>query len=88
MTDERVAEVLARYGVAPDAGPTALIDVLRRRGWRVVVDEGTDQAGRRRVMAMAWRAAVRPYRQSLRATKPTEGQALAALVAKALERTA
>ena len=91
MTDERVAEVLARHGVAPDAGPAALIDALRYRGWRVVVGEGTDHVGHRRATAMAWRT-VRsgmvavPYRQTLRATKPTEGAALATLLAKALER--
>ncbi len=90
---ERVAEVLARHGVAADAGPAALIDALRRNGWRVVVDDGDGQTGQHRATATAWRAdpsapfAV-PYRQSLRATKSTEGAALAALLAKALERGA
>ncbi len=64
-----------------------------RGGWRVVVDEGVGQTGQRRVTAMAWRTAVSaalgvPYRQTLRATKPTEGAALAELLAKALERNA
>ena len=93
MKAERVAEVLARHGVPADAGPAALIDALRRDGWRVVVDEGVGQTGQRRVLAMAWRNAVSatlgaPYRQTLRAGKPTEGAALAALLAKALERNA
>ena len=91
MTAERVAEVLARHGVAADAGPAALIDALRRDGWRVVVGEGADHTGHRR--ATAWRTAVSaalgvPYRQTLRATKPTEAAALAELLAKALERKA
>ena len=93
MTAERVAEVLARHGVPADAGPAALIDALRRDGWRVVVDEGVGQTGHRRVTATAWRTAVSatlgvPYRQTLRAGKPTEGAALAALLAKALEQNA
>ena len=41
--------------------------------------------------AMAWRTAVSatlgvPYRQSLRATKPMEGAALAEVLAKVLEQ--
>ncbi len=93
MTAERVAEVLARHGVAADAGPAALIDALRRDGWRVVVGEGADRTGHRRVTATAWRTAVGvplgvPYRQTVRAGKPTEGAALADLLAKALERNA
>ena len=91
MTDERVAEVLARHGVAPDASSGDLIDALRRRGWHAVVGEGADHVGHRRATAMAWRTVrsrmfAAPYRQTLRATKPTEAAALGALLVKALER--
>ncbi len=78
MTAERVAAA-------------ELIDALRSRGWRVLVDEGTDRAGSRRVTATAWRtladaATGVPFLATLRATKPTEVAALAELLAKALER--
>ena len=91
MTDERAAAVLARHGIAA-RDEAALVDELRARGWRAVVGEGTDHAGRRRVTATAWRADPSvafgvPFRQALRATKRTEERALAALLAKALERT-
>lgn len=93
MKAERVAEVLARHGVGADAPAAEVIDALRRSGWRVVVDEGVGQTGHRRVTAMAWRTAVSatlgaPYRQTVRAGKPTEGAALAELLAKVLERSA
>ena len=93
MKAERVAEILARHGVGTDAPPGELIDALRGRGWRVVVGEGADRTGHRRVTATAWRTAGSaalgvPYRQTLRATKPTEGAALADLLAKALEQNA
>ena len=93
MKAERVAEVLARHGVGADAPAGELIAALRRGGWRVVVDEGVGQTGQRRVTATAWRAAASatlgvPYRQSVRAGKPTEAAALADLLAKELERNA
>ena len=93
MTAERVAEVLARHGVPADAGPAALIDALRRDGWRVVVGDSVGQTGQHRGTATAWRTAQDattdvPYRQLLRAIKPTEAAALADLLAKALEQNA
>ena len=90
MTDERVAEVLARHGTVAGDG-AALVAALRARGWHAVVGEGADHAGHRRVTATAWRADPSvafgvPYRQALRATKRTEERALAALLTTAPER--
>ncbi len=91
MRTDRVAEILARHGVAVDALVDELLDALRVRGWRVVVEEGTGHTGHRRATATAWRvlpdaATGVPSRRTLRATKPTEAAALAVLLAKALER--
>ncbi len=53
MTDEQIAEVLARLDIRSDAPAGELIDALRRRGRRVVVGEGADHTGHRRAAAMA-----------------------------------
>ena len=69
----------ARQIASVRVGPAARRAPCRRRGSPVT--------------AMAWRTAVSatldaPYRQTLRAGKPTEGAALAELLAKVLEREA
>ena len=89
---QRVTEVLARPRVLTRE-ETLLVDALRFRGWRVAVAEESDRAGRPQSRATAWRTDPDattgvPVRRVCRARKPTATAALAAVLAKVLEREA
>ena len=91
MNSGQVAAILARHGIGADADPAALVAALGVRGWRFVTEEGRPVSRSPRWHAVAWRtvpgsASGIPFRQTLRAIKPTEAAALAELLAKALER--
>lgn len=89
-TSGRAAAVLAAHGVT-QTDAASLTEALRARGWQVSVAQVTKRKGSPRIAVLIWRVAPGPAsglpsRRSLRATKPTEEQALTDLLAKVLAR--
>ena len=88
-----VPAVLARHGIAPDAGADALEAGLAARGWALPVEDvtpsgGAGKARRFRVVATRRGSAgtPRPFAEHLQATGSPVAAPLARVLAKALAR--